>query len=143
MTDVKPSSILVSFILFTLIIVSGINMVNILGDSNSAITSRDDYSEFNQSFNKLKEIDSTVDGLKVQAERGSEETGTFGFLDSLIGGSWGTLTALFESLSFIQELVQGLNSYFKVDPIIITIAGLIISTIIIFAILGAIFQRRL
>jgi hypothetical protein len=135
MTEGNIKHYIIAIVIFTIIMVGGIISFASFGTYSRA-------TEFNKTFNKMADVQSSVGGLQDQITGGEADAGAFGFLNALIGGAWNALKTIFTSFDFMSAVLFGANSFFGVPTYIISLILLIISTIIIFAIYSAIFQRE-
>lgn len=132
------------FVLFTLFLVGGVSMMGIFNDSNSEFTSDEKFVEFNRSMNKLGDVTTSVGSLedKVLADP-EEDRGILGVLGTLIGGAWNALKTLVSSLNFMGDAFKGLSTTFGVPLWMTSLAALLITILIIFALYSALFQREI
>lgn len=103
-------------------------------------------TQFSATFDKLNDVNDSVTAMKDSItgnELTDTDVGTFGVLNALIGGAWQSLRTIFSSFAFMETAIGGLYSYFGVPSWVGNGILLIITTIIIFTIWGAIFQREL
>lgn len=144
MGNVLPRHYLIGFLMFTLVIGVGVSMIaNFRSISPTYGTNGTQITEFNETFYKLDEVETTVGTLETGITNASTDFGAFGVLNSLISGSWQTVKLLFNSLSFTKSVFAGLGTFFGVPGFVITIIGLLVTVIIAFAIYSAIFQREI
>lgn len=142
MADATPRTYIYGIILFTLITVSGVSFMAILGAENPAMTSGK-YVVFNDSMNKLSDITTQVDSLDDGIQNASTDFGAFGVLNALISSAWQTLKLLGSSLGFMSEAYVAMSALFGVPAWIPALVALLIVTMIIFTIYSAIFQQEL
>ena len=143
MTDYKVSNYLIGIVLFCFIIVGGVSVMGMFR-AEDATYGGDHYSEFNRSFNVMEDISTEVTDLQTGIESTEDQDfGTFGVLNALISKSWQSLRLFVSSFSFMNSAFAGASTVFGVPVWIPTLAGLIITIVIIFSILSAIFQRSL
>jgi hypothetical protein len=130
-------------IVFTLFIVGGISMLGIYKDKDPTFATDDSYSRFNQSFNRLNDVTTAVNGLQTGITNADTDFGAFGVLNALISSSWQSLKLMFTSFAIMNDAYNGLSNVFGVPAWIPGLAILSVIVLIAFAIYSAIFQREL
>lgn len=144
--DVKPKSYIIGIVMFVFFILGGVYILNeVRNEDTTFINSNelDDYNKFNQTFNKLDDINDSVRGIQRNIENAQSDFGLFGVLNSLINSAWNTLKLLFESFGFMDSVFDGLGSIFGVPEWVSTLLLLIPIIIIAFAIFRAIFKTEI
>lgn len=132
---------IIGLVLFSIVIVGGIFVASGFAAQDQTMLSDPMYSSFQKSFDKSEDLTTQVNLFQSNLQ-GNEDLkpGLFGFLDSLIGISWNSLTLLFSSFSFVGEILSGLTAIFGVPVWLMGLLGLIITMVIAFAILSAVFK---
>lgn len=143
MADVLVRHYLIGVVIFCLIVVGGISMLGILNDKDPTYTSGSSYTQFNQSFNRLNDVTSTVTTLQTGITDASTDFGAFGVLDALISTSWQSLKLFFTSLAIMNDAYNGLSAVFGVPAWIPLLAIALITILIVFTIYSAIFRTEL
>lgn len=142
MGEVVPRDILTGFLVFTLFAVGAVAMISILGEGQSGMADNEKYQEFNSSFNKLQEVNSTIGSFKEGISEDITDWGAFGVLNVLVQRSWNTIKLFFTSFGFLDEAMTGLTKVFGIPGWIVTIIMGIMTVIIVFGIYSAVFQRK-
>jgi len=143
MGEILPRHYITGIIIFTLVIVSGIWMMNIFNTSDPTFADDERFTKFNDSFNTMDAITREVGDLEESVKGNEPDPGLFGFLDSLISGAWNTLVLLFSSFGFMDDVFDGLTSVFGLPWFIPTLIGLLVTILLVFAIWSAIFQKEI
>lgn len=143
MAETLPRHYIVGIVMFSFFIVGGVSMLGIMSDSSDTLTKGEKYSEFNESFNVLDDVDGTVGDMEESITDADTDFGVFGVLNALISSAWQTLKLLFSSLSFMDGVFFGLSNVFGVPGFIPGTIILVVTVILIFSIFSAIFQRQL
>lgn len=143
MSEMTISGYVLGIIAFVFFIVAGVSMTGILQDSDSTFAQDEKFSKFNQSFNVVSDVTDEVNALESGITDADTDFGTFGVLNSLISSSWQLLRLIRSSFSFMDGVFEGFTEVFGVPGWIPGLAILTVMVIIVFAILGAVFQRRL
>lgn len=135
---------IIGLCIFTLVIVGGVAMLGSLSGDRPELYSGADgtrYEAFNKTFNKQNALTGQVDKLEADITDADTDWGIFGVLNALINTAWNSLSLILSSFSFMDGAINGLTTFFGVPAWIPLIILAIITIIIIFAILEAIFQR--
>ena len=142
MVKAKISDYILGVIVFSLFITAGVSVLSIFKTQDSSFGG-DRYAQFNSSFNKLNELNSTIGGYSdtLSTSNNNDEFGVLGVLNALILKAWQSLRGIGTSFSFMGSVFSSSASMFGIPNFFVTGIALIISTIIIFAIWSAIFQR--
>lgn len=154
MSEIRPSTILISVVIFTIIVFSGVFLLDSFArheGGNVQLINGSKYDTFNKTFHRIDNISNAVRQLEGQTNTTRSQTSnpiieaiqTVGFLDTLIKKSWNVLTTLFNILALPADILVGFTTVFDLPIEIPTLVGFIITIIIVFAIFGAIFQRKL
>jgi hypothetical protein len=144
MTDLLPSKYIAGVVIFIFMVMAGVAIFADVGLKNHQVLSDPQYSEFNDTFNKYEDINTQVNTLKSGIENsGSTDFGLFGILNSLINSAWQSLKLIFSSFGFVNDIFNGLSSFFGIPAWIPAILILLITVGLVFAIWAAIFQREL
>lgn len=137
----SPRDLALSFGIFLLVIGTVVFLISSVTQNNPDSVDTEALQAFNQSFNLLDSYQSETDVLKAQVEKVSADEGKFGFLNSLIRGSFKTLQTLFGTFTFLFTVIKSLNSVFGIPSFFIGGVISIVVIIITFSILRVIFQR--
>lgn len=140
MADVKPSNYIAGIVIFALIVTSG---VFILGrfHADNPYTEYGDIEQFNSTFNKAAAINLSVEGLRGNIEDSDPDPGAFGVLNALINTAWQGLRVIFTSFGFMNDVGNGLTSFFGVPAFMVGLVALLAVIMFVFAIWGALFQK--
>lgn len=131
--------------MFTFLIVGGLALLAEYNSYDETYIDQTKYAEFNSTFNTYNDINEQVGGLQAgieDAEPG-QDYGTLGVLEALISSGWNTLQLMFQSFGFMNDVFDGLSDVFGIPAWVGVLITLIITTILVFAIYAAIFQREL
>jgi len=139
--QINPRDLALSFGIFLLVIGSVVYLISTVTVNNPNAVDTESLEAFNQSFNLLDEYQSETETLKAQVETVTADEGKFGFLNSLIRGSFKTLQTLFATFTFLFAVVKSLNSVFGIPSFFVAGIVSIVVIIITFSILRVIFQR--
>lgn len=143
MSNQTISGYIIGILLFTLVIFGGVQMLGSMRNSDASFGG-DKYPEFNSTFNKLDEINDLVGDYETQINKSDEgETGITDWLDTLIKRSSISLKLVGSSFDFMDDAYKGSTKMFGIPTWVVSIIILIITVILIFAFISAIFQRRL
>lgn len=138
---ILPRHYITGIIIFTLMIVSGVYIVAEFNRGNPGQIDSTDLVRFNRTFNKLSDVEDSVGSLQDNIENAPQDWGIFGVLNSLIKGAWNTMSLLFSSFGFMTDVFNGLATYFGVPAFVPALIGLLVVSMLAFAIYSAIFQR--
>jgi len=142
MAEILPRHYIIGIILFTLFIVGGIAMIGEFRNDDPTFVDNDKYTSFNNTFNVYNNITEEVVDLKVGVENStSTEFGALGVLSSLISTSWQTLKLIVKSLDFMDVAFTGMASFLGIPSWVGGLIILLVTTLLVFAIYSAIFQR--
>lgn len=143
MAEILPRHYIFGIIAFTFIIVGGVSIFASLHSDDPTFGDSDKLTQFNRTFNVMDDVSDNVGNLQTNIENADSDFGLFGVLNSLISSAWQTLKLLFSSFSFMGAVFSGTTTMFGIPAWIPTLAGLVITIIIAFAIYSAIFQREI
>jgi hypothetical protein len=139
--ELNIKMVLLSFILFTMFIVGGVQMMAIARSKNSNAFSDGKLSQFNSSFNKLDELSSSISTTEAALKSGAEkDIGLFGVLNAIILNVFNSIKMMGTTFSFIGTSFLGLYAIFGIPTWVGILASLMITTIIVFSILGSVFR---
>ncbi len=141
MAEVLPRHYIFGILMFSLFVVGGSLLIAEFQREDGSYVNAEKYENFDRLFNKTDKINAITDQYKTNVTNSQPDQGTFGVLNSLISSSWGTLKLLTTSLSFMNDALYGLSSFFGVPRIFVTFFIGLITIMLIFAIFSAIFQR--
>lgn len=136
-----PKDYVIAIIIFSMIITGTISLIGLFNDQNSEFIEPDKYQAFNQSFNIKSDIDTSVQNIKDSIVTQNLPS-PIDFIATMFLTAFQALMSLFNSLSFMTIVFDGLYAVFGI-PIWVS-AGIsgIITIMLVFAILGAILQRN-
>jgi len=137
-----PRSYITGIIIAMFFVIGGVALINEMREDNSSFDAGDRTGEFNRTFNKLDDVSTEVNTLEDNIKNSDDDFGVFGVLNSLIFSSWTTIKLLFTSFNFMDDVLGGLTDVFGVPAWIPLIIGLLITTMIVFAIYRMIFQTE-
>lgn len=139
MIDLK--NYIIAIVVFTFVIVGGVSIMGIWFTDNTAITSDEKYIAFNQTFNKLDDVTSSIESLQSRVDDTEPEKDILGgVLGGLINSAWNGLKLIFSSFGFMTEGFEGLSTIFGVPAWIPVLIGLMVIVTIVFAIWSAFFK---
>jgi len=141
MAEILPRHYIIGIIIFTMVIIGGLGMIGELNDNDASYVDTEKYTQFNQTFNTQKAIESNVTGIRDSLLNADTQPGLFGVLNALINAAWGILTGIFSSFAFMGDAMMGLSEMFGVPAWIPIMLILIVTVLFAFAIFSAIFQR--
>ena len=145
MAEILPRHYIVAIIFFVFVILSGIYLVNeMIADKPDFLDSNDadEFLKFNESFNKLEDINKSVSNIRENIEGADTDLGIFGVLNSLINSAWNTVGLLFQSLSFMNSAFYALENIFGIPGWVPTLIILVFIIIIAFGIYKMIFKAE-
>lgn len=135
------SSFIIAFMLFALIIASGMALISIYQSSDPAFMSSEDSQVFNSTFNKFDESISTSQEFQSSVSNSSiDPNANGGFLYGLMAGSWTTLKNIFSFTAFINSALYGISSFFNVPSWVVTMVLAIIGVSFVFAIWSGVYR---
>jgi hypothetical protein len=139
--ELNIKMVLLSFILFTMFIVGGVQMMAIARSKNSNAFSDEKLNQFNSSFNKLDELSSSISTTEAALKSGAEkDINAFGVLNAIILNVFNSIKMMGTTFSFIGTSFLGLYAIFGIPTWVGILASLMITTIIVFSILGSVFR---
>ncbi len=141
MAEILPRHYIIGIVMFTFMIVGGVSIFSIYGNSEPSFIQDEQFQDFNNSFNVVNDITKQVDDLEESITEADTDFGLFGVLNALISSAWQALKLLFTSLSFMDGVFLGLTSVFGIPGWIPALVGVLVTVILIFSIFSAIFQR--
>lgn len=143
----QPSRYILAIIMFMFIIVGGIAILNVYKDNGAAFVNDPRFAEFNNTFNKMDDVEAFTEDIRSTVEEEDADYGiigqTFSIADSLINGLWNTLKLLTTSLSFMNGIYNGLESFFGIPDWVSIFIIMAVTVALVFSIIGALFQRDL
>lgn len=141
MADVSISNYIIGIILFTMVIVGGVNLINSARVVDDSFISDSQYNTFNNTFNQFDNLNSSINTIDNSISDSDKSTYNLGVIESLIDGAWNTLRNIGTSFNFMYVVFGGL-SMFGIPSWVITLLSLIVIIIISFALYALIFQGR-
>lgn len=145
MANDKPRYYIYGMLLFTLIVVGGITLIQAFSSERTDyIPDQEEFEQFNSTFSHLDALNNSIGGMRSEITSSDLTLGLdLGVLDDLLFTGWNTMKLLFSTFGFMDTAIQGLTAMFGVPGWIITIILALITTMIMFSIFSAIFQRDL
>lgn len=141
MGDLLIRHYVIAIILFILVSAGSVFLIADFSLTKPSMISDPKYQEFNQSFNKMTDIQEHVTTMKETTTSFNTDFGLFGVLNSLINSAWNALTTIFVSLGFMTDIFNSTTTLLGVPAWITILVGLIPTVIITYLILSAIFQK--
>lgn len=141
MDDIK--NYIVGVIMFAFVIVGGVTMLGGFFQDDATFGDAQKYQEFNKTFNVLSDVNSNVRSIQTNVEGSAASSGfnIFGVIGSLINSAWSSLKLIISSFSFMTSAFNGLTTFFGVPAFIPAIIGLVVVTVLGFALYKALFLR--
>lgn len=146
MAEILPRHLMYGFVFFTIFILGGLAVINLIDDDTSFISSSDDVTlqVFNNTFNAQDDLELTTQSMKTTIEGSRAEQTIFGVLGSLIKISWETIKYLGTTLGFMSAIFTGMSAMFPfIPPWLTGLLGISLIIVIVFAIFTVIFQREI
>lgn len=119
------------------VVTGGIMTLNSFHNASPSLDTTGEIGNFSATMNKANEINATVSSISGSFS-GNETVGLKGWLDALVGKTYGGLKVIGQSTSFINTMATDSANSFGIPTAIITILLLCIPVIIGFAIWSAI-----
>lgn len=141
MAQIPISSLITGVIIFTLFIFGGVAMIGEMATKDSTFVDNQKYIQFNNTFNKYTQLQSSVNSTQASIENSNADFGLFGVLNGLIQVAWNTILTVFTSFSFINDILNGLYSVFGIPSWVGNLLISLVSITIVFGIFALIFQR--
>lgn len=147
MAEILPKHIYIATIFFVFAILGGLYMINeMIQDKPDFLSSgdADELEKFNESFNKLEDINRSVHAIQENIQTKPDEglLGKFGMLGGLINSAWNTIVFMFVSLSFLNSAFYALEDTFGIPSWVPVLLVLVFIVIIAFGILKMIFKAE-
>lgn len=143
MAEVTPRLFIYGFIIFTLLIGSGVYIMSEFSREDSNFINNDKFKSFNRTFNRYQEITDTGEELEASITDAEPERSLFGVLDSLINSAWGAIKSFFSTFSFMSDAFTGISSVFGLPTWISALITTLIIVMFAFSIYGLIFQGKI
>lgn len=143
MADTKPRDYLYAIVFFVLIIVSVVVLIGEFQAVKPSYVNAEQLSEFNSSFNVQKEIVSKTEDLESNIVNADTDPGLFGVLNALLGSAWNSLRLMFSSFSFMDGVLEGFEKVFGIPSYIHLLVGTLITIMLVFSFLSALFQKEI
>ena len=141
--NTTPSSLITAFIIFTIVLLGGITWMTALNDDKGSGFINDvRFKDFNKTFNKFSDIDTSTKALESGLTGAEPKKGLFGVLDSLIDVAWGSLRGLFSSFSFLTTAWSGLSVVFGLPSWVVTLVSALVIVALVFSIYSLIMSGR-
>lgn len=134
-------SYIIGFILFTGVIIAGVTLMGEYGKENPGIDTSQ-LTQFNESFNKLTDLQGSIQGLKSSTEAEQDSSWADRIYDATLGRIWTAIKLIGNSFDFIDTVLEDAAYFLKVPQFVVSIISLIVTVIIIFAIWGIFFSKN-
>jgi hypothetical protein len=138
----EPKYVLLGIAGMLFFILSGLYIFSNV-DKNGALANDPDYKIFNNSFQKLNEFQTGIEGIKAGVDT-SESSSLFdklGIIESLVQQAWNSLKLLITSFSFLGDIFSTTATLFGVPAFVVALATLSVTIVIVFGVLYIIFNR--
>ena len=139
---IKPSTYILSIIVFTFIILSGTTMMAELRKGDSTFMAGEEVAAFNSTFNTYQRLETSITNIQSSVTNTQNDWGVLGVLGALAGSAWNGLVLLFSSFSFMNLVFAGLG-VFGVPAWVGGLMSFAVIVIIAFAIWSAIFRSEI
>lgn len=139
---IKPSTYILSIIVFTFIILSGTTMMAELRKGDATFMAGEEVAAFNSTFDTYARLDSSISSIQNSVTSSQTDWSLLGTLGALAGSAWNGLVLLFTSLNFMSIVFAGL-SLFGVPSWVGGLMSFAVVVIIAFAIWSAIFRSEI
>jgi len=127
-------------ILATFFIVGGLSIILGLNANNQNLANDQSFQDFNNSFNKINDLQASTDALQNSVTQEPNNVGIFGFLDALVNSAWNALKGTFAALGFMHDAVTSIPEVFEIPTWVGGLIWMALIAIIGYAIYSAIFQ---
>jgi hypothetical protein len=122
-------------VIFLFCIVGGINLIGLGQHQDSTIIDGTKFQTFNKSFAKVTEMDTQVNKLKgTITEQKTGWSAVTGFFDTILGTIWNSIKLIFDSFSFLPNILTDIGTFFGIPAWIAGLAVSLITIMLIFAI---------
>jgi len=138
MAEILPRHYIIGIVMFTFMIVGGVSIFSIYGNSEPSFIQDEQFQDFNNSFNVVNDITKQVDDLEQSITEADTDFGLFGVLNALISSAWQALKLLFTSLSFMDGVFAGLTAVFGIPGWIPALIGVLVTVVLIFSIFSTV-----
>lgn len=141
--EIKPSTFLVSMIMFTLIISLGLALIaGFASQYSSSYTDNDKYYNFSYTFGQQQAINGSIVTLQnVISQKNTPNA--LEAANALFGLGVNGLLAFANSLGFLVTIITGLSTIFGLPAIVVWAILGVITVGVTFAIISAIFYKEL
>lgn len=140
MADIQPRDYLVGIILFTLIIVGGVQLIDRFQSVDSAYIDQDKYNKFNETFNVQNDVQDSVQNIRNSIVT-LKLPAPIEFIATMFLTAFQALMSLFTSLSFMDAVFTGLYTMFGIPSWVSSLLISLVTIMIVFSIISAILQR--
>ena len=138
---VLPRHYIIGIVIFTFMIIGGVSLISIVKTADSTFASDDKFIQFNKTFNKYNELNSSIVSLQSSITEASTDFGIFGVLNALINSGWAAFKLMFSSLAFFADILMGMTTIFGIPAWIPGLLIMLTTILLVFAIFSAIFQK--
>ena len=143
MAEILPRHYLIAIIGFVFFSLTSLYLINSMVEDKADylnVNEVDEFEKFNESFNRLDDINESVSAIQSSIQNAKTNFGIFGVLNSLINSAWNALRLLFSSLDFMNSTFNALTTTFGVPGYVPILIGLFFAIIIGFGIFKMIFK---
>jgi len=138
---VLPRNYIIGIIMFTMVIVGVVALISMAQKDNPAMVDQQRLKDFNDTFNVMDDVNSTVGTFQDNIENAESDFGVLGVLNSLVSSAWQSLRLLFSSFSFMNAVFGGLYTVLGIPVWVGNMIVLCVTVLFAFAIFSVIFQR--
>lgn len=141
-SDGPIKNLIIALIVVGIIVQAGIGIIDIFQEKDSNFIQPDQYTAFNESFNKRQQALSKVDELNAKLG-GQKESGIVGLFNAIYNSAVGAIFSLSSGFTIAYDMLNGLSSNFGIPVwVTVSVAG-IITTSIIFSLLSVFFYKEI
>jgi len=142
MAEILPRHYLFGVIILMFFVIGGVGIMSEYMAYDNGFDTRNSTTEFNRTFNKIANVEDSIDSLENQIRNDEDaDFGFFGVLNSLINSAWTALRLMFQSFTFMDAVFEGMTAFFGIPSWIPLIIGLLITVVLVFGIYSLIFQK--
>ena len=139
----KPSTYIMSILVFILFIVGGVSIMSEFRQSKDSYANDPKFQQFNETFNVYQETSEKITGLGDSISQADSDWGILGVLNGLILAAWQSLKLLISNWAFMNGVFLGLSAIFGVPAWMSGLIILAVTVMFVFALYSAFFQRDL
>lgn len=136
-----PRHYIIGIVMFSFMIVGGVSLLGMMRADSSSFGDSDKLTQFNNTFNKLDTVSTSVNAMQSTLTNASVDAGAFGTLNALILSGWQSFKLLFSSFGFMSGVFSGLTTMFGVPAWIPATILLLVTILLVFSIISAVLQK--